>query len=892
MFSNLNFSKIIALAAIVFCAPQNTIKAQTTTVPFSTTGATNWTVPPCVYEITVQVWGGGGGGGAAWSKFLNGCSQTGCQTAELCTAAGGGGGGGYASRTYSVQPGQVYNIVVGAGGAGGTLNASGTHRANDGSAGGTSSFSGPATVPFGTLTATGGAGGQDAEIYDNNSSNSMSGHTGNNGPGGSGGSGSNGTVNFTGGAGASGAHSSNSPDRSGGGGGGAGSTQNGSAANINAAGSGGNSGGGNGADGGYINNYVGAQFSGGNNGFIIGGGGSGALIHNRVVQNNSATTTTDRQKVGGNGERGEVRITYTTSPAPSLVSGFVNGEWAFHGTVDAAGTVTNVDWENSANWRVLNGSQFVLPTNPPINTSNVRLKSGTCLAQPTINSIVITASNSASPNNGSATCNNIRIESTGVLTINPDADVEHFHIFGDYHNSGTVNFANGRFKFINNGLQTIRDDDAVTPGMATFYEMNIGGTSLTQLINSTGVTILNALRINGVIQTNGNLFWLNTTAIDDVNTGVVTGAYSGHIFGTFRRTIQNNNATYRFPVGVGTTLNNDRRLLEYINNGVVGPSHLDCFATYPFKGSGNNVDSQLDPSKSTEWGQFLNFVHPEAIWTLTPSAAFISGSYGVRLYVQNFTNPIPQDNTFAVLKRPTASNTFFDFNAYENSTTIPNGGLPGRVYASGAGYAEKLGFTQFSEFVIASAPLPLSVELKEFKIICDSDNSFLSWSTVSEFNNDYYTVERSSTGSNFELVGTVEGLGSTSNEQNYVFTVKDPIRGINYYRLTQVDYDGQKEVLGVLSSEWPCSDQLNDVQIFPNPTEDDVNLLITRDEREEFAVQVYNSVGQSVIPSIQEDGKDQGSTLLKLRTNELPAGVYLIKVVVGEKVYTEKLVIN
>jgi hypothetical protein len=47
-----------------------------------------------------------------------------------------------------------------------------------------------------------------------------------------------------------------------------------------------------------------------------------------------------------------------------------------------------------------------------------------------------------------------------------------------------------------------------------------------------------------------------------------------------------------------------------------------------------------------------------------------------------------------------------------------------------------------------------------------------------------------------------------------------------------------------------------------------------------------------VIPSIEEEAKDDGTTLLKVGTSELSLGVYLVKVVIGERVYTEKLVVN
>jgi len=299
------------LFTVFFLIGANGAIAQTTDV-FSTPGTYTWTVPPCVTTITVQVWGGGGGGGAIWSRFDP--TQTSITSDEICTSAGGGGGGGFTTRTYTVVPGQNYTVVVGAGGIGGIINnALPSNRAQNGSVGGNSTFSGPSTATPGTLTALGGNGGAAANIL-RNCLGGCSGaiHQGSNGAGGSGVGGLNGTSTFTGGNGSAGVHSGSTNDRSGSGGGGAGSSGNGGNASSTTGGAGGSGSGGAGANGiiqSFGSGYLGTN---GNNGTTIGGGGSGACGHNRGGNNSSHRTNT-----GGNGARGEVRITYT---APSLTT--------------------------------------------------------------------------------------------------------------------------------------------------------------------------------------------------------------------------------------------------------------------------------------------------------------------------------------------------------------------------------------------------------------------------------------------------------------------------------------------------------------------------------------------------------------------------------------------
>lgn len=291
------------------------INAQTT-IPFTSPGTHTWIVPPCVTSITVQTWGGGGGGGGSTSRQ----SGTGSDY-EACSQGGGGGGGGFASRTYSVTPGETYTIVVGAGGNGGAGGGS-NPAANNGQAGENSTFSGPATVIPGTLTAFGGGFGGGAQ------SNNTSGysHIGSDGAAGIGAVGGlNGTTYFNGGDGSSGRHSASCYDVSGAGGGGAGSAGDGGVATSpnsctkRIGGNGGAPDGGNGADGEKLASYsANREMKNGLVGNAIGGGGSGSMIHLYSWTNQNVTAN------GGAGGRGEVRIIYTPSgnvaaqPSPIL----------------------------------------------------------------------------------------------------------------------------------------------------------------------------------------------------------------------------------------------------------------------------------------------------------------------------------------------------------------------------------------------------------------------------------------------------------------------------------------------------------------------------------------------------------------------------------------------
>jgi hypothetical protein len=69
----------------------------------------------------------------------------------------------------------------------------------------------------------------------------------------------------------------------------------------------------------------------------------------------------------------------------------------------------------------------------------------------------------------------------------------------------------------------------------------------------------------------------------------------------------------------------------------------------------------------------------------------------------------------------------------------------------------------------------------------------LEWETVSEINNERFEIQRSSDGKNFDIIGVVDGHGTTNESLKYKFDDRFPLFGFNYYRFRQVDYDGKWE---------------------------------------------------------------------------------------------------
>jgi len=102
-------------------------------------------------------------------------------------------------------------------------------------------------------------------------------------------------------------------------------------------------------------------------------------------------------------------------------------------------------------------------------------------------------------------------------------------------------------------------------------------------------------------------------------------------------------------------------------------------------------------------------------------------------------------------------------------------------------------------YFVGAQTVVLPVELGFFQASKEDGYNYITWMTHTELNNDYFTLEHSSDGLMWEVIQNVNGAGTTSLEQNYSSTHRDFENSLNYYRLSQTDFDGTKKVLGIKS---------------------------------------------------------------------------------------------
>lgn len=187
----------------------------------------------------------------------------------------------------------------------------------------------------------------------------------------------------------------------------------------------------------------------------------------------------------------------------------------------------------------------------------------------------------------------------------------------------------------------------------------------------------------------------------------------------------------------------------------------------------------------------------------------------------------------------------------------------------------------------------LPVSLLQFNTTIHSNNIDISWTSSTETNNNYYTIERSLDGLHFETIGIVKGAGNSTNPIDYKYSDNKPQNGIIYYKLTQTDFDGKSEQFDVISVNFES--QASNWKIFPNPS-DGHKLYITFDgiqlnKNKTINVAVYEMSGAKIFQIDLENFKETNSTILD-EEHILSKGIYLIKVTSDDEIRYEKLIVK
>ncbi|HTL10702.1 MAG TPA: T9SS type A sorting domain-containing protein, partial [Chitinophagaceae bacterium] len=190
-------------------------------------------------------------------------------------------------------------------------------------------------------------------------------------------------------------------------------------------------------------------------------------------------------------------------------------------------------------------------------------------------------------------------------------------------------------------------------------------------------------------------------------------------------------------------------------------------------------------------------------------------------------------------------------------------------------------FSSFGEFALANASggnnlLPL--QWLSVAAIAVNERVRIIWSVSDEVGVKNYSVERSTDGIHFSSIGLQDARLSSSNRQQYEATDRTALNGINYYRVQQIDNDGRYSYSKIVAVTITIKDAL---VLAPNPA---TNLVTIRNSQPIQTLQCFNTNGQLMYTA--RPGTRQHSIQLQ----GWPEGLYLLKVMSGDKVMTTRFV--
>ncbi len=191
---------------------------------------------------------------------------------------------------------------------------------------------------------------------------------------------------------------------------------------------------------------------------------------------------------------------------------------------------------------------------------------------------------------------------------------------------------------------------------------------------------------------------------------------------------------------------------------------------------------------------------------------------------------------------------------------------------------------QVSPAGVLGGTCPLPLELILFTAHYSGRENILEWKTGSEINNDFFAVERSYDGKNFEEIGKVRGAGNASVPRNYSFTDPHALSKRMeageevYYRLKQVDFDGRFIYSNTVSVTRPLNHQIS---VYPIPSGKEVTCSFYSSGKSEVKIVVSDLMG-SILMS-ENRCVVSGENSFRMDISRLPHGIYFIIVSDGLK---------
>jgi hypothetical protein len=182
------------------------------------------------------------------------------------------------------------------------------------------------------------------------------------------------------------------------------------------------------------------------------------------------------------------------------------------------------------------------------------------------------------------------------------------------------------------------------------------------------------------------------------------------------------------------------------------------------------------------------------------------------------------------------------------------------------------------------------VELASFSALADKNDVVLSWYTATETNNQGFEIQRKTDGE-YQKIGFVQGKGTTTEIQNYVYRDEELLSGSYTYRLKQMDFDGSFAYSDEVQVEISQPDVFYLGQNYPNPFNPTTNIQYSIPQDGMVSLKVYDLLGKEVATLVNEP-QQAGTFDVSFDGSNLASGVYYYMLTSGDLKATKKLMLT
>jgi hypothetical protein len=423
--------------------------------------------------------------------------------------------------------------------------------------------------------------------------------------------------------------------------------------------------------------------------------------------------------------------------------------------------------------------------------------------------------------------------------------------------------------------------------VAPIFNLGSGGLGLLYLIESTprttgseipadrNITSLNLNNPNGLTITGGDLTISAgaTPTLSMIDGNITTGSNtltlgtsaalpgtftytSGTIVGKFKRWLSAATGARDFPVGIASAKRT---------------ASID-FTTAPTTGGTLTAEwvaayGGITGLPLTEGANTVSTTCNDGYWRIVAGDGLNGGVYTATLTATGISQ-VTDVTKLVLLKRANGSSPWL-----LNGTHVNTSGTLAAPVLS------RTGMSGFSEFGIGSDEfINLPVNLLSFAARKTGSSNELTWTTTAEQNNLGFEVQRSVDGFAYTKIGFVYARstgGNSITNLNYNFTDNYPTGTVQYYRLRQVDINGQSKYSTVVIVRGDAPDALAITGVYPNPAVSVVNVQYSTQVAEKLSVLITDLNGRPVLQQTVYAGV--GNNTLPLNVTALPKGTYFIK---------------